>query len=104
MNRSHRAEMTSVELICLATLIARHSRLNSSMMHNIRNCLSVMGTISDEVIGPNMIGTLWSQTNAGAVVEPQTPAFRLLCGHFQPLASPDPLDTLLVHPPAGATQ
>src|SRR5579871_6895363 len=36
MKRSHRAEMTSVALSFRATLIARHSLVNSSMMHNIR--------------------------------------------------------------------
>ena len=51
-----------------------------------------------------MVGPLRAQTDARAVVEPQTPAFRLFCRDFQPLTSPDPLDTLLVHPPTGSAQ
>jgi hypothetical protein len=51
-------------------------------------------------IRPDMVGALRPQTEARAVVEPEAPAFRLLGGHFQPLTSPDPLDTLLVHQPA----
>jgi len=35
MNRSVRASITSVELSFRFTLIARHSRLNSSMMFNV---------------------------------------------------------------------
>jgi hypothetical protein len=63
-----------------------------------------MGAISNEVIGPDMVGSLRPQPDARSVVEPETPAFRLFGGHFQPLASPDPFDTLLVHRPAGSTQ
>ena len=66
--------------------------------------LSVVGAVSNEVIGPDMVGPLRPQTDARAVVEPQTTAFRLFAGDFQPLTSPDPLDTLLVHRPAGSTQ
>ena len=51
-----------------------------------------------------MVGPLRPQTNARPVVEPEPPAFGLFGRDFQPLTSPDPLDTLLVHPPAGATQ
>ena len=51
-----------------------------------------------------MIGSLRLQTDARAVVEPETPAFWLFGGHFQPLTSPDPLDTLLVHRPASSAK
>ena len=51
-----------------------------------------------------MVGTLRAQTDARPVVEPEPPAFGLFGRDFQPLTSPDPLNTLLVHRPAGATQ
>src|SRR5438105_4578056 len=51
-----------------------------------------------------MVSPLRPQTHARAVVEPEPPAFGLLGRDFQPLTSPDPLDTLLVHPPTGAPQ
>jgi hypothetical protein len=36
-----------------------------------------MGAVSDEVIGPDMVGPLRPQTDAGAVIEPQTSSLRL---------------------------
>ena len=66
--------------------------------------LSVVGAISNEVVGPDMVGPLRAQTNARSIIEPQTPAFGLFCRDFQPLTSPDPLDTLLVHRPSGSAK
>ena len=51
-----------------------------------------------------MFGSLRPQPDARSVVEAQMPAFRLLSGDLQRLASPDPLDTLPVRRPTGATQ
>ena len=51
-----------------------------------------------------MVGALRPQTDARAVVEPQTPAFRLFGRDLQPLTSPDPLNTLLVHRPASSAK
>ena len=51
-----------------------------------------------------MIAVLGPEPDAGAVVEPQAAALRLPCGHFQPLASPDPLDPLVVDEPSGPAQ
>ncbi len=47
--------------------------------------LAIVGAVSDEVIGPDMVGPLRPQTDAGTVVEPQTPAFRLFGRDLQPL-------------------
>src|SRR5690606_22489113 len=63
---------------------------------------AIVGAVSDEVIRPDMVVPLRPQTDARAVVEPQTPAFRLFGRDLQPLTSPDPLNTLLVHRPAGS--
>ena len=65
---------------------------------------SIMGAILDEVIGPHVIAVLGPQPDAGAVIQPKTAALRLPGGHLQPLASPDPLDPLLVNEPAGPAQ
>jgi hypothetical protein len=73
------------------------------MMHNIRNALSIVSAVRNEVIGPDMVGTLWPQANARPVVEPEPPAFGLFGRDFQPLTSPDPFNALLVHQPPGAT-
>lgn len=58
---------------------------------------TVMGAVFDEVIGPDVVAPLGPQADTGAVVEPQTPTFRLFAGHLEPLTSPDPLDPLVVH-------
>ena len=46
--------------------------------------LSIVGAVGDEVIGPDMVGTLRPQTDARSVVEPETSAFRLFGGTFSP--------------------
>ena len=51
-----------------------------------------------------MIAVLRPQTDAGAVGEPETSALRLLGRNLQPLATPDALDPLVVHEPAGIPQ
>jgi hypothetical protein len=63
-----------------------------------------MGAILDEVVGPHVIAVLGPESDAGAVVQPETTALRLPGGHLQPLASPDPLDPLVVDEPAGPAQ
>jgi len=60
----------------------------------------ILGAILDEVIGPDMIGPLGSETDARSVIEPQTAAFGLLLWHFQPFPAPDPIDSLDADAPA----
>src|SRR5918998_399959 len=62
---------------------------------------SVMGAVLDEVVGPDMVGALGPQAEAGAVRQPEPPALGLLFGDLQPLAAPDPLHPLVVDHPAG---
>ena len=45
---------------------------------------SVMGSALDEVVGPDVIGSFWSQTDAGPVVEPEPPLLGLLLRHLSP--------------------
>ena len=63
-----------------------------------------MGALLDEVVGPDVVAVLGPESDARAIGQPQTAALRLLGGHLQPLASPDPLDPLVVDQPAGPAQ
>ena len=51
-----------------------------------------------------MIAVLGPEADAGAVVQPKAPALRLPGWDLQPLASPDPLDPLVVDEPASPAQ
>ena len=47
-----------------------------------------------------MVGSLWPEADAGAVVQPKPSLFLLLLRDFQPFASPNPFHTLVVNMPA----
>ena len=51
-----------------------------------------------------MIAVLGPEPDAGAVVQPEATTLWLPGGNLQPLASPDPLDPLVVDEPAGPAQ
>lgn len=78
-----------------ATRMAKHSRVNSSDVEH-PDLPPVMGARLDEVVGPDMVGTLRLEPDARSVVEPQTASLRLPGRNFQPLPSPDPLDPFQV--------
>ena len=59
-----------------------------------------MGTILDEVVGPDVIGPLGAQADAGSVSQPEPASFGLPGRNLQPLASPDSLNPLVVDDPA----
>jgi hypothetical protein len=63
-----------------------------------------MGALLEEVVGPHVVGALGSEPDARPVIQPQTSPLRLPGGDLQPLASPDPLDPLVVDQPAGPAQ
>src|SRR3990170_1813358 len=65
---------------------------------------AVMGTVMDEVPGPDVVFVLCStpRTAIGAVA--QVPLFPLFSRHFQPLGTPQPVDSLAVHSPAFLSQ
>jgi hypothetical protein len=60
-----------------------------------------VGSVFDKVVGPDVVRTLGAQTDARAVGEPEPATLRLLRRNFQPLASPDPFDPLVVDHPSG---
>jgi hypothetical protein len=64
----------------------------------------IVGSVLDEVVGPDVIAVLGPEPNAGAVVQPEAAALRLPSRNLEPLASPDPLHPLVVDEPAGAAQ
>ena len=64
----------------------------------------IVGTVLDEVVGPDVVAVLGPEADAGAVIQPETAALRLPGGDLQPLASPDPLDPLVVDEPASSAQ
>src|SRR5665647_1596152 len=47
-----------------------------------------MGGLADEVVGPDVVGMLWSQADAGAVGEPETASLRLPRRHLEALGAP----------------
>ena len=55
---------------------------------------SILCAVLDKVIGPDVVGTLWPQTDARSVGEPETAPLRLLPWNFQPFPPPDPIDAL----------
>lgn len=63
---------------------------------------AVTSLVLNEVIGSDMVRTLWPQPDAGTIVEPQPPALRLLLRNTKALPPPDPSNTLVVHMPAVA--
>jgi len=65
---------------------------------------SVLCAILDEVVGPDVVRTLRSETNARSIVEPQTAPLGLFHWHFQPFPPPDPIDAFDVDPPAFGNQ
>jgi hypothetical protein len=65
---------------------------------------SIVRPVLDEVVGPDVVAMLGPQPDARSVRKPEPSAFGLLPGDLQPLASPDPLDTLVVHEPACSPQ
>src|SRR3954467_2097492 len=65
---------------------------------------SVVRPVLDEVVGPDVVAMLGPQPDARSVRQPEPSAFGLLPGDLQPLASPNPLDPLVVDEPACSAQ
>ena len=57
-----------------------------------------------EVVAPNVIRPLRSQSHAGTIVQPQPPARPLFLRHLQPLATPDALYPISAHLPTSTLQ
>ncbi len=66
--------------------------------------LAVIGAAMDEVIGPDVVATLWSEADAGSVIDPKPPLLWLFRWHLEPLPPPYPFDTAVADLPANASQ
>ena len=58
---------------------------------------AVMGAVLHEIVSPDMVGSLGSQSDAGAVSQPEPLFLRLRGGHLEALSSPEPLHPLGAH-------
>ena len=86
--------------------LIRIATLPSELVDGIQHAVfpSVMSAILDKIIGPDVIGPLRPQTDAGPVIQPEPLALRLFTRNLQPLPPPDPRDTLEVDHPACRAQ
>ena len=65
---------------------------------------SVIGSVVNIVIRPDMIAVLWPQPHTGSVIQPEPPFLRLFHRYFQPLTSPQAFNALVIYLPAGISQ
>jgi len=63
-----------------------------------------MSSVLNEVVRPDMILPTWTKSHAGTIVQPEPSPFGLLLWYFQPLPSPDSLNTLVIDAPAFCPQ
>ena len=61
---------------------------------------TVVRTVHDEVVGPDVVPVLRTTTHTRSVIQPQAAPFRLFLRYFQPLATPDALHPFVVDLPA----
>src|SRR5664279_671269 len=73
-------------------------KLINQIQHAHRSSIMRKGT--DEIVGPDVIGSLWPQSDTRAVVEQQPPSCLLLLRNLQPFATPDALDPVFAHAPS----
>ena len=62
-------------------------------------CPPIVGPMVHEVIRPDMVAILRSETDTRSVVEPEPALLRLFRWHFQPLTLPQTLDPLVIDCP-----
>ncbi len=66
--------------------------------------LSVLRPAMNEVVAPDMIAMLRSETDTRSVIQPEPPLLRLFLGNLQPLTPLQPFHPLVVHLPARFSQ
>jgi hypothetical protein len=59
---------------------------------------------SDEVVTPDMVLEGWAKPDARSIGQPQSSAFWLFLGDFQPFLTPQPLNKFMVHMPTLSMQ
>ena len=65
---------------------------------------SLVGTILDKVIGPDVVGIFRPQPHARPIGEPKTASFGLFVRDLQPLPFPDPFDPAVADRPTRLAQ
>lgn len=77
---------------------ADHQRLLRKLIDDVERAEypPIVGPILNEVIGPDMVRTLWPQPNTRSVVQPKPPLLWLFLRDFQPLPPPYPFDPFIV--------
>ena len=65
---------------------------------------TITRAILNKIIRPHMITMLWTQSNAGTIVEPQSGSFWLFLGDFQTLTPPYTEDTFVINVPTISAQ
>jgi len=65
---------------------------------------SVVGSVMDKIIRPDVVTVLWPQPYAGSVVQPEAAFLRLFHWDFQPLTPPQTFNALVINLPAGISQ
>ena len=61
---------------------------------------SVIGPDKHKIPRPHVVAMLRTKPHARPVMQPQPPALRLFCRHFQALSTPDPHPPPVTHPPS----
>jgi hypothetical protein len=74
------------------------SELIDQVQHPHRPAIVRIG--ADEIVRPDVIGSLRPQPYARTVIEPQPTSWLLFLGNLQPFAAPDALYPILAHSPA----
>ena len=49
---------------------------------------SIVGSVMDKIIGPDVVAALWPQPHARTIIQPEPTFLRLFHRHFQPLTFP----------------
>ena len=65
---------------------------------------TVMGSVHDEVVGPDVVWPTRAKTDAGSIIEPEPTTFRLFLRDFQPLPSPNALHPFGIDVPSFRTK
>jgi len=67
-------------------------------IENIQCCedLSVIRSVVDKVIGPDVVAVFRAQSYSGPLIQLQPPLLGLVHGHFQPFTSPQALNALVI--------
>src|ERR1019366_7918569 len=77
---------------------------NSSIITSKRRTAPIVRACFHEIVTPDVIAMLRSQSNAGAVVQPQPPARLVFGGNLQAFPPPNALHSVLAHSPSGQLQ